>query len=354
VIATPRPVATLLELDASHGEGGGQIVRTALALAVARTRPVRLTRIRTRRPRPGLQPQHLTVVRALAAMSAAEVTGDRLDSTELTFHPRSLRPGEYRFDVGAVRGSAGSVTLLFQALLLPLVHADGPSRLTLIGGTHVPWSPSTPYITEVFLPALESTGVRARVALQRPGWYPVGRGEIDVVVEPSGPQRGLTLDAPPASLHATGVSLVSRLPPSIAERQRCRACERLAAAGVQASLTLDVDERAASAGTALFVGVRGRAGFTALGRRGLRAEAVADSAIEAFLAWRASGAAIDAHLGDQLLPLLAMAPTASRLTVPELTSHLKTVAWVVEQFLPVRVKLIDGSPPSVGIEPMSL
>lgn len=338
-----------LELDGGHGEGGGQIVRTALALAVALRRPIHLTRVRAHRPRPGLQPQHLTVVRALAEVSGAEVRGDALGSTELTFMPRRLRPGEYRFDVGALRGSAGSVTLLFQALLLPLAQAGGASRLTLVGGTHVRWSPSAPYITNVFLPALEATGVRARVALRRPGWYPAGGGELEVVVGAAPPTRGLVIEtAPPASV--AGVSLVSRLPASIAERQRARALERLAAAGIPATIDVEVDDQAATPGTALFIAVRGRAGFTALGRRGLRAEAVADGAVDAFLAWRASGAAIDEHLADQLVPFLAVAPSPSRLTCPALTSHLRTVAWVVEQFLPVRVRLADGAPPTMEID----
>jgi RNA 3'-terminal phosphate cyclase (ATP) len=343
-------VTAFLDLDAAHGEGGGQILRTALALAVALRRPVRLTRVRARRPKPGLQPQHLTVVRALAAVSEAEVRGDALGSTEVTFVPRALRAGEYRFDVGALRGSAGSVTLLLQALLLPLALAAGPSRLTLVGGTHVPWSPSLPYLTEVFLAALEPTGVRAGVTLRRPGWYPAGGGEIAATVAPAPPARGLALEGPPAPAPVTGVSLVSRLPASIAERQRARALERLAAAGVEATIALDVDERAAGPGTALFVGVRGRAGFTALGRRGLRAEAVADAAVDEFLAWRAGGAAVDAHLADQLVPFLAMAPGPSRLTVPELTPHLHTVAWVVEQFRPVRVRCREGAPPAVEVE----
>lgn len=340
----------LLEIDGTHGEGGGQILRTALALAVALRRAVRLTGVRARRPRPGLQPQHLTVVRALAAVSRAEVRGDAFDSTELTFVPEALCAGEYRFDVSATRGSAGSVTLLFQALLLPLAHAGAPSRLTLVGGTHVPWSPSVPYITEVFLPALEATGARARLALRRPGWYPAGGGEIGVGIEPAPPDRGLVIEKPPAAARVTGVSIVSRLPASIAERQRARALERLAAAGVEATIDVETDTQAASPGTALFIGVRGRAGFTSLGRRGLRAEAVADAAADAYLAWRASGAAIDEHLADQLVPFLAVAPAPSRLLCPVLTLHLRTVAWVVEQFLPVRARLEDRIPAVVEIE----
>ena len=207
-----------------------------------------------------------------------------------------------------------------------------------------------PYITEVFLPALEATGVRARVELRRPGWYPAGGGEVEAIVEPTPPARGLAIETPPAASTAAGVSIVSRLPASIAERQRLRAVQRLAEAGIEATIAVEIDTHAASPGTAIFVGVRGRAGFTALGRRGLLAEAVADGAVDAFLAWRASGAAIDAHLADQLVSFLAVAPPPSRLTCPALTSHLRTVAWVVEQFLPVRAHLADGVPPAVEIE----
>jgi RNA 3'-terminal phosphate cyclase (ATP) len=149
-----------------------------------------------------------------------------------------------------------------------------------------------------------------------------------------------------------GVSLVSRLPASIAERQRARALERLATAGVEAAIAVETDTHAVGPGTALFVGVRGHAGATALGRRGLRAEAVADAAVDEFLAWRASGAAIDAHLADQLVPLLALGPAPSRLACPALTSHLRTVAWLVEQFLPARVRLVEGPRPAVEIAPV--
>jgi RNA 3'-terminal phosphate cyclase (ATP) len=181
-----------LTLDAAHGEGGGQVLRTALALAVALGRPVTLERIRLRRPRAGLQPQHLTVVRALATISAALVEGDRLGSTALSFTPRRLGHGDWRFDVGAVLASAGSVPLLFQALLLALVWAGAKSRLTLIGGTHVPWSPTAHYLSHVFLSALAPLGVGATVRLRRCGWYPAGGGEIEAVITPTARIGGLT------------------------------------------------------------------------------------------------------------------------------------------------------------------
>jgi RNA 3'-terminal phosphate cyclase (ATP) len=340
-----------LALDASHGEGGGQVLRTALALAVVLDRPVTLERIRLRRPRPGLQAQHLTVVRALASISAAQVEGDRLDSTALSFTPRRLGHGEWRFDVGAVRGSAGSVPLLFQALLLALVQAGAASRLTLIGGTHVPWSPTAHYLGEVFLPALASLGVQATVRLRRPGWYPAGGGELEAAITPAARIAPLTAMVPPSPLEISGCSLVSRLPRSIAERQRRQAEARLAATGLTAALTVEADIHALGPGTMLFLRAHGRAGFSALGRRGVPAERVADEAVDALLGWQRSGAAVDVHLADQLVPFLALADGPSSFTCPALSGHLRTVAWVVQQFLPVGIALHDERPARVEITP---
>jgi RNA 3'-terminal phosphate cyclase (ATP) len=340
-----------LGLDASHGEGGGQVLRTALALSVALGRAVALTGVRARRPRPGLQPQHLTVVRALAAISGAAVDGDHLGSTALDFAPRALKGGDYRFDVGAIRGSAGSVSLLFQSLLLPLLLAEGPSRLELIGGTHVPWSPPADYLTAVFLPAVRAAGVRAEITLRRWGWYPAGGGAIAARIDPADDVRAVRLESctPPASVR--GLSAVSRLPVSIAERQREQARQRLRAAGVGVEIDIAVDEEALSPGTLLFLAAPGRAGFSALGRRGLPAERVADAAVDELLAWLPAGAAVDDHLADQLVPVLALAGAPSVYTCARISSHLRAVAWVVEQMLPVTVALREGPPAEVGIAP---
>jgi RNA 3'-terminal phosphate cyclase (ATP) len=347
----------MLTLDASHGEGGGQLLRTALALSVALGRPVALGQVRARRPKPGLQPQHLTVVRALAAVSDALVSGDALDSTELTFAPRALRGGSYRFDVGAVRGSAGSVSLLLQALLLPLFLAREPSRLTLIGGTHVPWSPTVHHLSAVFLPALQSLGLGAGVSLERWGWYPRGGGEIEARIDPSSGWSGLCWEARAPHPRITGVSAVSRLPLHIAERQRRHAIERLARRELAADIALVEDTQALGPGTLLFLAAAGegtRAGFSALGRRGVRAEAIADEAVDLLLGYLDSAATVDDHLADQLLPFLALARTPSVFTCPSRSSHLDTVAWVIEQFLPARIEVADGPPARVRITPAGL
>ncbi len=349
----------MLKLDGSHGEGGGQILRTALAFSVALGQPVMLEGIRAARPRPGLQPQHLTVVRALATISHAAVEGDRLDSTRLSFAPRTLRGNHYAFDVGAIRGSAGSVSLLFQALLLPLALAAEPSKLVLKGGTHVPWSPPVHYLTEVFLPVLSCLGVHVTVVLRRWGWYPRGGGEIEAeigagVARPGPGWAGLSWETGAERPLITGVSAVSRLPLSIAERQRHQALQRLRTRGFEAEIALVEEHGTLAPGTLVFLAASGqgtRAGFSSLGRRGVRAETVADEATDQLLDYLDCRAAVDDHLADQLLPFLALARAPSAFTCPTRSSHLETVAWVVRQFLPVRIETRGERPTRVTITP---
>jgi RNA 3'-terminal phosphate cyclase (ATP) len=295
------------------------------------------------------------VVRALAAVSGARVEGDQLDSQALAFEPGPARAGQYRFDVGEVRGSAGSVSLLFQALLVPLARAGGRSHLTLVGGTHVPWSPPVHYLAHVFLPVLDLLGVRADLRLVRWGWYPRGGGEVEAVVEPVSAWRGLGWPQRSEGLRLAGCSAVSRLPAHIAERQRLRALERLAASGLAARIDLARDEEATGPGTCLVLWAwtdAGRGGAFALGRPGLRAEAVADQAVDQLLRFLDSGAAVDEHLADQLLPFLALAGTPSAFTCPRVSSHFETAAWVVRQFLPgTRIEWTRGAPARVDVTP---
>ena len=168
----------MLSLDGSYGEGGGQVLRTALSLAALTGVPVRIEGIRARRPKPGLRPQHLTAVQAVARVSQAEVTGARLGSQVLTFKPRAPQGGHYCFDVAETTGSAGAVTLVAQALLPPLLQAAVPATVILKGGTHVPWSPPAHYLSHVFLPALAAMGAEVEMTLERWGWYPRGGGEV--------------------------------------------------------------------------------------------------------------------------------------------------------------------------------
>jgi RNA 3'-terminal phosphate cyclase (ATP) len=317
----------MLHLDGSYGEGGGQILRTALSLAAVTGGPVRIERIRAGRPKPGLRPQHLTAVQALARVCQAEVTGANLGSQALTFTPRVLKAGHYLFDVAQKTGSAGSVSLIAQALLPPLLMAGAPTTITLKGGTHVPWSPPIHYLSQVFLPALAELGATVELTLERWGWYPKGGGEVHMHVTPVRALSGVEWRAPAAPVAFRALSAASQLPEHVARRQAARLTARL-----KESVPVEIIP-ASGQDPGSFVFLWGpRAGFSALGARGKPAEQVADEVGEAYLAFRESRAALDRHLADQILLYLALARGPSSFTTETVTSHLLTNVWVIEQF----------------------
>lgn len=343
----------MLVINGAYGEGGGQIIRTALSLAALLTQPVRLINIRPGRKNPGLAAQHLTAVRAAAMICDARLAGDRLGSPQLTFEPQ-VPPiaGSYEFDVAEARqgGSAGAATLVIQTLLLPLALANGDSTLTVRGGTHVPWSPPFHYLRDVYLPMLARLGVQAVAELSAWGWYPAGRGEITVTItgqttltpilvegEPgdqSDSVAGLEL-GPGLLQRVKGLAVAASLPAHIAQRMRNRATNLLQ----QAALPAEIEPRrvqSVSPGAGLFLAAEYqavRAGFSALGQKGKPAERVAEEAVNALLAFHQSGAALDQHLADQLILPLILAGQPGPVRVERLSTHTLTNIWVVEQFL---------------------
>ena len=366
-----------MQIDGSYGEGGGQVLRTALTLSAVTGQPLTIVGIRAGRRKPGLQPQHLTSVRAAAKICSARVEGDRLDSQELSFAPQSPpQPGAYTFDVSqaAKGGSAGAVSLILQTVLLPLAMAGGPSQLTLHGGTHVAWSPPYDYLKRVYLPALARMGITAKVQIERWGWYPIGGGEVRATIagveeiSPSGPLptsplpkegegevHGLDLSQRGELLRVRGISASSNLPKHIRTRQEGAALHALRSQGVNARIDL-VDAPSKGQGTAVFLWAEcenGAAGFTSLGELGKPAERVAEEAARDLLVYLDCGAALDRHLADQLVLPMALAPGPSQFTAEEVTQHLLTVAWVVNQFFPgrVRVEGTEGEPGSCHIRP---
>jgi RNA 3'-phosphate cyclase len=325
----------MLHLDGSYGEGGGQIVRTSLSLAALLTLPVRLTNIRAGRAKPGLRAQHLTVVEALARLTRAEVTGAEMHSQQLTFRPRGAVAGNYLFDVAAKTGSAGSVTLIAQALLPPLLRAAKPSTLVLKGGTHVPWSPPAHYLAHVFLPALGEMGARVEMSLGRWGWYPRGGGEIKLTVEPAAHLSPVQWTAPTAASRFQALSAASGVPAHVPARQAQRLKERL---GADFRVT-ELPAAGRDPGSFVFIWGPG-GGFGALGARGKPAQKVADEAADAFLNYIGCQAALDRHLADQIVLYLALAEGPSTFTVEAVTLHLLTNLWVLEQFLGETFKVV--------------
>lgn len=338
-----------LLIDGSHGEGGGQILRTAISLSAVTGRALRIENIRAGRPRPGLAAQHLTAIRSAASMCAAEVRGETLGSSTIHFHPTSVPlAGSYRFDVAEARegGSAGAATLVLQTVTMPAVFAAGMSRFQILGGTHIASSPSFDYIREVWIPILHRIGIRMEAELKAFGFFPVGGGEIVVRMDGSGP--GSTGMLQPINLiergplmSITGRAIAGNLPAHIPQRMADRARALLERAAPRIEIE-PLRVRAACPGAALFLAAEYehiRVGFNSLGARGKSSEAVAEDAVGALRAHNRSGSALDPHLADQVLLPLALARAPSAFTCEAVTNHLKTNAWVIEQFEAARVTM---------------
>jgi RNA 3'-terminal phosphate cyclase (ATP) len=323
----------VLELDGSFGEGGGQILRTSLALSLITGTPFRITNIRANRSKPGLRRQHLTAVRAAARVGNAEVEGDAVHSSQLTFRPGKVTGGNYEFDVG----TAGSTTLVFQAVLPALLTAPEPSTLTLIGGTHNHGGPPWDFIAAVFLPALARAGANFTVALERIGFAPSGGGRWTAYIKPA--------SLKPMDLHKRGPltrpvarALVSNLPLSIAERELDLVRKRLDWPD-SACIAQPVD----ADGPGNIVMLTGAYGdvaelATGFGRRGVPAERVAQEAVGCWLRYDRSGAPVGEHLADQLLLPLALAGSGSFTTLKP-TLHTTTNAETISRFFPLRFRI---------------
>lgn len=346
----------MIVIDGSHGEGGGAVLRSSLSLSALLGEPLRIENIRIKRPNPGLQAQHLTGVRALARICGAELQGAKLGSTTLTFRPQSPPgSGEYSYDVAQARkgGSAGAISLVFQALLLPLILAEGNSRLFLRGGTHVAWSPPFHYLKTVYLPTLSRMGIEADVDIEKWGWYPIGGGVMTAQITGLGREAtgiaDLKLTERGALTRLHGVSAVSNLPRHIAERQRRQAEEVLRGEGFEPQIEI-VDAPSKGRGSVLFLAAEfenARAGFTSLGRKGKPAEKVAEDACAEFVHYYRSEAGLDQYLADQLILPMALAQGDSSFTTCRITQHLLTNIWVAEQFLN-KTFVIEGQEGKVG------
>lgn len=331
----------MLILDGREGEGGGQILRTSLSLSALTGRPFRLEHIRAQRSRPGLRPQHLTAVRAVARICSARLVGDALNATTLEFHPQHPpHAGSYHFDVNqaAAGQSAGSVALILGALLWPLLFAGDASHLVLRGGTHVPFSPPYHYLAQVALPAFARLGARASVALPQWGWMPKGGGEVTAVIEPLTQLEAASWTQPPGK-EVAGLAAAANLPAHIPQRMVDRAARLLAGAGLRPHLE-PLRVGGPGTGAAIFLWQPG-AGFGCLGRKGWPSEQVAETAVADLLAFHEAGAAVDEHLADQLLMPLALAHGRAAFTTHRLTQHTITNASLLRQWLDVPITL-DG------------
>lgn len=322
-----------ITIDGMSGEGGGQILRTSLCLSMITGAPVLVDNVRGGRRKPGLLRQHLTALQAAAEICAARVQGAEIGSSRVKFTP-SVRPhaGTRHFAVG----SAGSACLVLQTVLPALLVADGPSHLTLEGGTHNPWSPPFPFLEAVFFPLLRKMGAGVDAELVRPGFFPVGGGMFHVRIEPATLAPVEILERG-AIIEKKAVALLSRLPMHIAERELATVQELL---GWPAGIChVQMDETSPGPGNALMLTIASEhitECFTCFGERGRPAEAVAADGCAEVSAYLAAGVPVGPHLADQLLLPMALAGGgAFRTRAP--TRHFTTNAEVIKQFMAVTI-----------------
>lgn len=329
----------MIVIDGSIGEGGGQILRSALALSMVTGRPFRIEKIRAGRPTPGLLRQHLTAVNAAAEICGAEVEGAAVGSLDVTFIPHAIRSGDYSFAVG----TAGSTTLVFQTILPALMCAPGPSRVCLEGGTHNPFAPPFEFLQKSFLPLLARMGPQVDVVLERAGFYPAGGGRMIARIEPA-TLKPLHLLERGQILHRRSVAAVANLPLEIAERESgligrelCLANDSLAVVSLPGGpgpgnvITLELESEHVSAV------------FTGFGQRGVRAEAVVAEIVGQVRQYLEAGVPVCPHLADQLMLPLALAGGGSFATMP-LSRHASTNIEVIGRFVevPIRARLESG------------
>ncbi len=334
----------MIALDGSSGEGGGQILRSALTLSLLTGRAFRIRAIRANRDRPGLRPQHLKAVEAAALLGDAEVSGASVGSRELTFRPGAVRARDLAIDIG----TAGSTALVLQTLHLPLaLRSEGGVRLTLTGGTFNTSAPSFPFLESTWRGYLAALGLPVALAMPSSGYYPEGGGTLEAWIEPGRP-RALVLEDRGALIRVRVVAETTRLDPRIADRMATRAGDALADRGIEAEVsTLSRPGRGRGASVALVAEFASGppATFVGLGERGKLAEAVADDAVSAlFDHLDAPEGAVDLHSADQILLPLAFAEGRSAFTVTHPTEHLRTNVATLRAFLdrPIRVEESAG------------
>ncbi len=328
----------VVQVDGSQGEGGGQILRSSVALSMVTGRSVCVDRIRAGREKPGLMRQHLTAVRAAAEVCGARLRGDVIGSSCLEFHPNAIRPGRYQFSVG----TAGSATLVLQTILPALLMADAASEVTLEGGTHNPWAPPFEFLAQAFLPLLNRLGASVSVGLERYGFFPAGGGRFSASIEPAKAWQALALCERGEITRRSATALVANLDRRIAEREIELFAEKLNWS--PDCLHVDASIPSSGPGNVIMAELHAthvREVFTGFGRLGASAEQVALEVVQEVRDYLAIDAPVGPYLADQLLlPLALVAWKHAQTSVfrtTRLTRHATTTIQLLSQFLDISI-----------------
>lgn len=330
----------MITIDGSLGEGGGQILRSSLALSMVTGQPFRIENVRANRRKPGLMRQHMTAAKASAEICGGSLEGAEIGSTELTFLPGTVQPGEYRFSIG----TAGSATLVCQTILPALMLADKPSQVIFEGGTHNPAAPPFPFLQKSFLPVLEKMGVRASLRLERPGFYPAGGGCFVLEVQPFEGGQRLELMERGSELSRKAEAIVAGLPTEIAERELRVVRENLG--WEENELILRGEKKDRGPGNVLVITIAFEnltETFVGFGEFGTSAERVAKKVLKGVQRYLKSDVAVGPHLADQLLLPMAIIRGGS-FTTQRLSRHSATNIEIIQSFLDIAITTEETRP----------
>ena len=322
----------MITLDGSFGEGGGQIVRSALALSILTQQPLTIYNIRANRKKPGLRQQHLTALRAAAQICNARLSGDKIGSNEIRFHPTPVFPGAYHFRVG----TAGSTSLVLQTILPPLLMADDPSTITIEGGTHNPMAPPFHFLDQSFLPFLRKMGFKVHVSLKSYGFFPAGGGKIVASVKPRSTHTRLVLHERGPHKRTTAVALSSNLAEDITHREISLLTDLLKKSHV---FFEEQNIRTAGPGNLVWISDEYEnvtETITSFGERGKPARKVVQKLVDEYNSYASSDAPVGPHLADQLLIPMALSG-GGEFVATELTKHTATNIKVIKKFLDIKV-----------------
>jgi RNA 3'-terminal phosphate cyclase (ATP) len=338
----------MLTIDGSYGEGGGQILRSSLALSMETGRAIRIENIRAGRKKPGLLRQHLTAVNAALEVCGGSAEGAAMRSGALTFEPGKAKGGEYAFAVG----TAGSATLVLQTVLPALMTAAEPSHLTLRGGTHNPWAPPVDFIERALVPLLNRMGPEITIELIRPGFYPAGGGEFVVTIEPIERLKPLEILQRGETVARRATAMIARLSEDIARRELRKVQQKLGWS--EDELNVDVRRDSAGPGNAVLLEIESEnvtEVFTGFGQVDVRAGAVAGHAVQQAQKYLGARVPVGPYLADQLLVPMALA--GGRFRTVGLTRHTRTNIDLIQQFLDVdiTVEKLEGKACEVRVEP---
>lgn len=325
----------MIEIDGSYGEGGGQVLRTAISLSTLTKKPIKITNIRANRPNPGIKPQHYISIQSIKELCNAEITGLEISSPTLTFKPGNFKGGDYNFKIG----TAGSIPLAFQAIILASMKTEEPVKIRISGGTDVKWAPSWDYFQYVFLHLLQKIGVTVEAKLLKRGYYPKGGGEAEITVNPCKNIRPLKLDKIQVFKDINGIINISNLPDHISTRIKNSAIKTLLKSNHMCSIAVE-ETKSLSTGTGITLWAKSDEtilGTTLLGERNLLSEEVGKLAALNLLNEIDSESTLDVFAFDQLLPYMALAREkgSSSCVVQKISNHAQTNMWLIKQFLDV-------------------